>query len=320
LLSRKFRSRGAVTRLGSNNERVILGQGFPSDLDARRAASKDLLIIGIALFRTVPTSVDSWAAALNRGARIRVMLVDPTRDEVVRDALYQRNAGDASFLRARIEHSLAEFTQLKSDAKGRLEIRVSPFVPAAGMNVVDAADRDALVVAQWYEHRPPGEPLPILRLQKGNAPWFEHFRALAERMWEDGVEWPLSASSRLKTAPAPAFSASFGPEVMNAIDEADSVLITGVARNTLLTENFGRFENWLRQGKAFRFLLFDPASDSMDTIANRYYVERSAVSTRSRLEQSLRLSGELQSVAGDSLTVRITQQPPRCWNYCRVRY
>src|SRR5688572_18146974 len=170
----------------------VLLTDFPEDLVQRRASATDLLYVGVSMRRTVPTSLRAFQRILAAGGRIRVMLVDPTDDaaltHVMRGGVTQR---DIDSLRSTIMGTLTALTALDSGQSGTLEVRVGRYVPAMGVSAMDATSRDGLLVAQHYEYRAQGEPGPIIALNANDGYWYRHFLDEAERIWADGVPWPL---------------------------------------------------------------------------------------------------------------------------------
>jgi len=115
--------------------------------------------------------------------------------------------------------------------------------------------------------------------------------------------------SRART-PRPAFLDAFGAELGTSMSGARDLLITGVARNTLLTSSYSDFKERLVQGCQIRFLLVNPSSDyAVSYAAERYYVERSLSTLRERINHALRLLEELQRSTSGSLSVRLTSYP-----------
>jgi hypothetical protein len=149
---------------------------------------------------------------LRSGGKIRILLVDPTNDELVAAVAmhgpYGINPGHA---RRRIQGTLDELTDLQNSTGGNLEIRVTSFIPPMGLNVIDADTTDGLIVAQHYEHRPTAEAAPIFCLKPADGMWYEHFAEEALRLWEDGTPWPLSAGQTLVRSPRPRFRALSDP-------------------------------------------------------------------------------------------------------------
>ncbi len=264
------------------------------------------------MLRTVQgSSREDMRRVLLRSGRIRVLLLDPSNDELLAQAASKHRASlSPERLRARILGTLDEVASLRDGTGGQLEIRVASFALTAGINAVDAESPDGILVVQHYEHKPPEEAAPIICLKRTDGFWFSHFAAEAERMWEDGTPWPLSPAQALARTPRPVFREAFGADLEQSMDHARDLLITGVARNTLLTSNYKKFENWLRRGCRIRFLLIDPSSDhAVSCAADRYYAQRSTATLRERINQTLGLLDGLQHSTRGALSVHLTSYP-----------
>lgn len=296
--TRKLTQRISRARAGA----VVLRGEFPPDLIDRRAAASDILLIGLTMTRTVQGMRTDLPGILKAGGRVRVLVLDPTNEALMVTAARHR-------LRTRIQATLDDLTAVRERHGGRLEIRVLSSIPSAGFNCLDVHKPNGVVCVQHYEFRPEGEAAPIMVLSKDDAPWYRHFSAEAERLWESGTDWPLSAQARSVRAPRPAFSEEFGPELTDVLDAADEVLITGMARNAFLNSQFAKVEARLRKGQAVRVLLVDPSSAAVDVLAERSYAERSSDTARERIRASLRLLGELKRLTGGELSVRLTSHP-----------
>lgn len=289
----------------------IFSTTFPPDLTERRAAAADLLLIGMTMSRTVQASREDIRRVLLRGGQIRVLLIDPSNDELLAQAASnQRTSLSPQRLKARILGSLDELASLRDSTGGQLEIRVVPFIPTIGINAMDARSPGGVLVVQHYEHKPSGEAAPIICLKGKDGFWFNYFAAEAERLWEDGTPWPLSSAQALAHTSRPAFQEAFGAELERCMSQARDLLITGVARNTLLTSNYNKFETLLRSGCRIRFLLIDPSADAaVFHAADRYYAERSPSILRERIKHSLKLIEELKRSTRGTLSVRLTSYP-----------
>jgi hypothetical protein len=283
---------------------------FPQNLIERRAAATDVLLIGLSMSRTVQgTARTDMRRTLVNGGRVRVLVMDPTDDALIRavsgnSSMWQ----SAERLKARILGTLDELSDLRVSTAGRLEIRVAPFTPMMGVNALNLSGPDGVIVVQHYEYKPDAEASPIFELKVEDGFWFNHYAAEANRMWEDGIAWPLSEQQVLTRAYRPSFGEAFGPELQDAMSQASSILITGIARNGLVNSSYSALEDMLRKGCQIRFLLVDPDSDAAVYAANRYYAERSPDSVRERTRQTIRLLGELHRAAGN-ISVRLTGHP-----------
>ena len=141
----QIRSRRHVAEIAAaadSDPLSVLLTDFPDDLGRRRASATDLLYIGVSMRRTAPTSMAAFRRILSAGGKIRVLLVDPTDEAVLSEALRRRgDSSDIDSLRATIVASLSALTALNVDHGGSLEVRVSPSVPAAGISAVDASSQ-----------------------------------------------------------------------------------------------------------------------------------------------------------------------------------
>jgi hypothetical protein len=92
--------------------------------------------------------------------------------------------------------------------------------------------------------------------------------------------------------------------------KAEQLLITGVARSALVSDSYLRLEKKLRAGHAIRFLLIDPDSAAIRTVADRYYyAERTPEGVGRRIQHVLRLLSELKAATGGDLSLRLTSHP-----------
>lgn len=292
------------------NPTALFQRTFPEDFHQRRAGAFDLLLIGLSMTRTVQNMRADMVSTLAKGGRIRVLTLDPMNDSLTdaAEGLVTDNLGYGK-LRERIRTSLDDLVTLRAVTNGRLEIRVLATIPTAGFNCVDVTSPDGRIYVMHYEHRPPGEASPVFTLKPGDTPWFQHFTAEAERLWESGTAWPLSPSEQIARARRPVFSENFGPEFAATVEGASDLLITGMARNAFVMSHYNLLERKLRAGASLRLLLINPESPAIEVAAERYYVERSAASARERVLHTLRLLAQLRASTQGSLSVRLTEHP-----------
>lgn len=300
--SRKLVAQLAIDRASAPE---VLLRDFPDDLDRRRAEADDILLIGIAMARTIQGSRDNLYRALTRGARVRVMVMDPTDEDLVRQGALVRPPGRAALLSQRINATLDELTELRDSTGGDIEIRVAQFVPPLGVNLL-RDPKSAGITIQHAEHHPEGEPGPILHFEESAGGWFRFYEQQAERLWSAGTSWPPPPTRRLRSAARPQFVDSFGPELLTSMGTAKDLFITGITRNALLNYNYSDFERWLTAGCRLRLLLIDPDSAAADGAVERYYAERSKQYIVTRIEHSLRLLGQLAASAPGAVEVRLT--------------
>jgi hypothetical protein len=109
-----------------------------ADIDDRRAAAASLLLIGVSMSRTVQGgSLTGLRRVLESGGKIRVLLVDPTEDALVRAAGDRRPQGSVEWVRRHIEFTLQDLANVRESTGGDVEFRVARFVPAMGIHAID---------------------------------------------------------------------------------------------------------------------------------------------------------------------------------------
>lgn len=289
---------------------TVLSKDFPSDLITRRTQASDLLLVGLTMGRTAPGMRTDLPSILRQGSRVRIAVLDPTDDILMSLADRHRpHSPGVDQLRQRIRAVLDDLVDARERFGGSLEVRVLSTLPSSGFNCLDVMKPTGLVCIQHYEYHPDGEAAPVIALTSKDEPWYKHFAAEAERLWEDAVEWPLKDEVRLTRATRMVFSESLGEEVLVSLRLARSSLVTGVARNNLLISHFNKIEAQLRAGQRMRFLLLNPESPAVHIAAERYYAARSVEMLRERIRGSLRLLQELEHLTQGDISLRLTDHP-----------
>jgi hypothetical protein len=289
---------------------VLLRHDFPDDLGARRSTARDFLYVGVSMYRTLPGLRNELPRMIREGVRVRVLLVDPTDDLVMRDAASRlADVRNREHLAGRIRAALSELESLRAEVGPGLEIRVSSMLSAVGINLIDDGTPRGLIVVQHYEHRSAAEPSPIMRLTIDDGYWYQHFAREAERMWDGAAVWPLNQYTRRPRLAHPSFVDDFDDEVRARLRGARQLLITGVARNNFITSWYEDLESCLRGGAAVRFVLVEPGSAAVGVASERYYAVRSVDDLAQRIRQSLRGLDHLKRSTGGNLQVALTRYP-----------
>lgn len=175
----------------------LLKSNFPDGLGGVRATASSMTLIGIAKFRTVQGGARTeLRQMLDSGGTLRVLLVDPRNEELLKAVSVHTPHSPFSpgRLRQRIEATLDELTELHATTKGNVEIRVASFLPTMGIDAINAETKHGFIVLQHFEYRPNGEAGPIIQLNMSDGYWYYHFLSEVNRMWEDGSPWPSIAN------------------------------------------------------------------------------------------------------------------------------
>ncbi|SEF65609.1 hypothetical protein SAMN05444920_101299 [Nonomuraea solani] len=170
-------------------ESKLAGDGFLStekDLKPRIAHANDIRFVGVTLSRTIRAYVDDLQKGLNRGARVRVLVIDPT-GTVPEEAARRSTIPDQPDV---FEHRVRYTLYVLRDMEGeeRLEVRLLPFLPAFGMLMLDPGDDDGVIHVELGTHRSPGRDPGFTLDGARDHHWCRHFTAEFDRLWEAARE------------------------------------------------------------------------------------------------------------------------------------
>jgi hypothetical protein len=269
------------------------------------ASARSFLFIGWSMVRSVQTMRTDMRRLLESRGKVQVLLLDPSNDELLRVA-----AGDRrDILLQKIEVTLRELDSLRQRVGGDLEVRVSSFIPKICIHAFDPGLPSSVIYVQHYEYKSPGEEAPIFRLELRDGFWHNHFVAEAQRMWEDGLRWPLTPSQALARSPRPSFTNNYGDGLRVNIAKARYLLVTGHSRNAMVRNHRKELRELLTSGCRIRFLLLDPSAEETISSLARFTATRSAAGLRNRIQDTIRLLDELRRSTGGSVTVRLSSNP-----------
>lgn len=179
-------TRDAVEK-GSSGEAYVLRQDFPEELRSRREKSRNTLLIGNTLGRTITTSYSAIADGLQRGHRLRVLVTSPTADDAAIDTRTLASRPAISDTRYEIERVLKTLKRLSEGPGGpNLEVRTTMVALKFGLNFVDVDEPTETLYVQHYSYRLSGESRPHLAFTRADREWFETYKQQAEALWADG--------------------------------------------------------------------------------------------------------------------------------------
>ena len=148
---------------------------FPPELGARRAAASEYLYIGRSMARTAFTKSAECARIIARGGIVKVVVADPTDDELIAAIARVWRRDTPAHLRRRIYGTLHELASIQPDGPGSLEVRVLSAVVHTSMNIIDPHSVDGLLVIQRYEQQAPGKSGPNLDANATRRPLVRPF-------------------------------------------------------------------------------------------------------------------------------------------------
>jgi hypothetical protein len=181
---------------GGNLGSVFLTD-FPAGLYERRASEKSSYVfVGISGSRTIGTGRQDFQSMLDRGARLRFLLLD-FEDEAALQAATDTGATSRSpeRNRDRIRGALDELEELVLPPhQDALQVRLLAFPPTIGVNGFGLGRADGVLFMQQSIASTAGERSPIFRVDSSEGYWHRHFTAEVERLWSAGRVWQVARS------------------------------------------------------------------------------------------------------------------------------
>jgi hypothetical protein len=187
----QIRTRQVLTASRTSGSSTVLHTGFPDAYYALRASTqRDWLYIGNSMSRTFTTGRLDIERIVKSGGTVRILLPDPRHLPLIAMIEQGKRVPEGVDLVVRnIESALAKAVALKTAVGGAIEIRTTKTLPKIGINLLDSGTARGAVMVQLYEYKALSEPAPILYLEAWDGYWYNHFRSLAERLWDDSIPW-----------------------------------------------------------------------------------------------------------------------------------
>ncbi|MBD1853169.1 hypothetical protein H6F87_24815 [Cyanobacteria bacterium FACHB-502] len=188
-------SLGIRDRLNSINGKLtgtsnLLYDGLPLDLrDAAISNSKELLIVGISLNRTIMTFYSELEQNLRDGQKIKILVVTPNGEaaKLMPRRIYRPITSQR--LSDKILDTLLTVCSLHSKTPDRLEIRTIDFPIPFGCFASNMELSDGAIYVEYYSYKT-GRDLPCVVVSSRKDPyWYGVYKTEILNLWNAGQEW-----------------------------------------------------------------------------------------------------------------------------------
>jgi hypothetical protein len=168
---------------------------LPSLDDYVQGASQ-IDLCGTVLTSAVNRQLSNLREQLNQGAKIRILVVDPTSgalemSEARSDeptGTYYRGKLDTTFQDLFYLHQFQK--KLGQGAKGSFEVRLIQYAPSFAIYSFDARQSTARSLIEIYPHVTGWGEAPVFDLMPGrDGKWYEYFVEQFEYMWNRANKW-----------------------------------------------------------------------------------------------------------------------------------
>ncbi len=163
---------------------------FPESLQEDIVRAKETWLIGYNLTRTVVNFSTMLDEKLERGEKIKVLLLDPHGKALsfANKTLYYPMTEEQH--RERILTTLSNLRQICRTNKFNLEIRIADFPFAFGVYALDMMSTNGKIYIKTYEYKTKADGPRILLTTKDEY-WFDYYRNQIMALWNDAKPYDL---------------------------------------------------------------------------------------------------------------------------------
>ena len=150
------------------------------------ASANTIYLAGKVLTRTVSESLHTLERRLKAGATVRVIILDPDKEEVLRQlSLRSVDAPPEFWLHGiRATEQMVQLLGERAKGMGKIEIGYLPYVPSFALILIDPDQPQGIGFVEIYPHKHIG-PHPTFKVLSSDDPlWFDFFKEQFEKMWQ----------------------------------------------------------------------------------------------------------------------------------------
>lgn len=151
--------------------------------------SKDLLMIGVSLKRTIKDSYTLFEEKLRQGCAIRVLLTYPDGPALRMVASRTYYNVDVGRTRKGVHDTLEKLHYLKQTTSGDLQIRTINYPASIGGFFIDTTTSHGILYLEHYTYKVPDEDMPKIVLRRKDGYWYDYFSQQVEVLWNNGIDW-----------------------------------------------------------------------------------------------------------------------------------
>lgn len=162
-------------------------------LEERFHKARSIAINGMTLSTTSDKFWGTFKQRIEDGAEIRLVIIDPEHPALSVAANRFHKHQDPQRVKREIEHTLDNLESLmeRTGSKGSFQVRLLPYIPPYGIQLIDANSSQAEIWVELYTFRDEPEPSFHLIPSRDGA-WFAFFQQQFETMWNASRDWKPS--------------------------------------------------------------------------------------------------------------------------------
>lgn len=175
----------AVERHGQGLDSLVIRRKDLTPLEDRLKGASRVSISGGSLVRLASEYKHTFEGLVAQGCHIRLLMVDPNHvatEQLHNSVVYE--VIDVDEYRRQVRAAISGLGGLASTSGGKLDIRVSSFVPTYSIVAIDRHDGSGTLQVELYPFKLPARDRPTLIIHKERDPRLhEFFSKQFDEMW-----------------------------------------------------------------------------------------------------------------------------------------
>jgi hypothetical protein len=181
-----------VSRAADSASAIQLLNEFPPVVEDYFRNEDTIWMLGISLRKTMINHYEDFAFHVKNGLKIRAMLVNPNSRYINMNQVaksYSRKDPPNVFF-SEYDAILERYRSLREEAldQNNVQVGLLDFVPSFSLYIFPDAKNGGIIFVQIYAYKAPVGTAPYFVVnQKQNPIWYQQFRVLYEKMWNDSL-------------------------------------------------------------------------------------------------------------------------------------
>lgn len=169
---------------------------FPAERESVLINSKEILLMGAVLNKTVHHYYPILEDKLRNGHNIRVLVTDPSGTVLESVARQQYKPTDAQELKSYLLLTLSSLEKLHKKFPENLEIRTINHPVQFGALVANTKTIDGVIFVELYSFKMERDA-PIFSLNFQNRVWFDFYNKQIENIWSNATDWKRTGNNEI---------------------------------------------------------------------------------------------------------------------------
>lgn len=188
---------GLIEGDGPGLDSLVVRRQDLGRLEDRFRGASSISISGGSLARLANEYKHIFEGLVKSGCRVRLLVVDPDHSaaqQLHTSVVYE--VGDFNEYKRQIRGTITGLQDIEQSPPGRLEVRLSAFVPPYSLVAVERHDGTATLQVELYPFQLPARNRPTLVIHKERDPTLHHlFTEQFERMWDSELTYPPNSGA-----------------------------------------------------------------------------------------------------------------------------